>query len=605
MHGKTIRTLLIAVLVFFAFSASAYAEQAIVTGNEVNVRSGPGLAYSNFTSLTQGMTVEVLNRSNADWYQVSWDGNTGYVYSGYLKLADAAVPTADVPAAETSPGYINAMYVSLRSGPGTNFTVLGTYSNGKGLTIRGSSGQWTAVTIDGKDGYVYGDYVSSGFPPSAVSEAEDSAVADLYGGTPIAGQQTVSGQSENGTFIGGNLTEPVAKVPEEAAAAVPASSASDNTGSGAAAQQNTAESSGPSGSGENTGGSSVSATLGVSADVQSAQRTGEISGNYVRFRTGPGTNYSIIDTYSRGTSLQITGASNGWTQAVINGVSGYIFSDYVKESTSVSSKAETAGSGQASAVLGQTAADSGLASANAGQASAVFGQASAVPSQAGQNTAEAVSQTLGLSDSSPESFTPRDGYINGNGVRLRQAPSMTAAILNENLVTGNIARILGVSGDWTRVIVNGQEGFVYSAYVKEGSYTPAESVRRAAGSNLGKEIADYALTFVGTRYTWGGKTPATGFDCSGFVQYVFSQYGITTSPIANDVRNEGVHVDPADIQPGDVLCFYSGSDYVGHVGIYIGENSFVHAANSAIGVVTTSLSVGYYAQRGYEIRRMI
>jgi cell wall-associated NlpC family hydrolase len=182
---------------------------------------------------------------------------------------------------------------------------------------------------------------------------------------------------------------------------------------------------------------------------------------------------------------------------------------------------------------------------------------------------------------------------------------MTAAILNENLNTGNNARILGVSGDWTRVIVNGQEGFVYSAYVKEGRYEPAGSVRRAAGSDLGKEIADYALTFLGTRYTWGGKSPATGFDCSGFVQYVFSQFGYTTSPIANDVRNEGVHVDPADIQPGDVLCFYSGNNYVGHVGIYIGDNTFVHAANSEIGVVTTSLSVGYYAQRGYEIRRMI
>ncbi len=106
-----------------------------------------------------------------------------------------------------------------------------------------------------------------------------------------------------------------------------------------------------------------------------------------------------------------------------------------------------------------------------------------------------------------------------------------------------------------------------------------------------------------TRYTWGGKSPATGFDCSGFVQYVFSQFGYTTSSIANDVRDQGVHVDPSDIQPGDVLCFYSGNNYVGHVGIYIGDNTFVHAANSDIGVVTTSLSVGYYAQRGYEIRR--
>jgi cell wall-associated NlpC family hydrolase len=327
----------------------------------------------------------------------------------------------------------------------------------------------------------------------------------------------------------------------------------------------------------------VNAVNQDAASAETAVHSGEINGNMVRFRSGPGTTYSIIGTYNRGTALQITGSAQGWTQAIIDGVSGYVFSDYVKDTGVVPAKAGSAEGGQASAVLGQTGTEPG----------------------SGQAASEQVSQTLGLNESSAEVTAPTDGYINGNGVRLRQAPSMTAAILNENLNTGNTARILGSSGDWTHVIVNGQEGFVYSAYVTEGRYEPAGSIRRAAGSDLGKEIADYALSFLGTRYTWGGKSPATGFDCSGFVQYVFSQFGYTTSSIANDVRNEGVHVDPADIQPGDVLCFYSGNNYVGHVGIYIGDNTFVHAANSEIGVVTTSLAVGYYAQRGYEIRRII
>ena len=89
------------------------------------------------------------------------------------------------------------------------------------------------------------------------------------------------------------------------------------------------------------------------------------------------------------------------------------------------------------------------------------------------------------------------------------------------------------------------------------------------------------------------------------MQYIFSQYGYTTSRIANDVLADGNHVDPADLQPGDVLCFYSGNGYVGHVGIYVGDETFVHAANSVSGVVTTSLSTGYYATRGYEIRRIV
>ena len=58
------------------------------------------------------------------------------------------------------------------------------------------------------------------------------------------------------------------------------------------------------------------------------------------------------------------------------------------------------------------------------------------------------------------------------------------------------------------------------------------------------------------------------------------------------------------LQPGDILCFYSGGSYIGHVGIYIGDNKFVHAQNSATGVVVTELS-GYYASRGYEARRIV
>ncbi len=452
MHRKRILTLLFSVLAFSSLSVTAFAEQAVVTGEEVNVRSGPGLVYSNFTSLCEGMTVEVLNRSNADWYQVSWDGNVGYVSSAYLRLAEDAAPAACDAAGESSPGYINAMYVSLRSGPGTGYSVLGTYSNGKELTIRGSSGEWTAVTVDGKDGYVYRDYVSAGSVSAAVIDTAESTSVDPYGGIPISGQQNTTV-----TVIGSSIGTDTAKVPEqginftESPAAGTAGSASGELPVVPAAPET-------AGFTESSSGSSVSATLGVSAVGQDTavsagnrEHSGEISGSLVRFRTGPGTTYPIIGTYNRGTPLQITGSTQGWTQAVIDGVSGYVFTDYVKDNT-VSEAAQTSLSVHSNAAAG-------------GQASAVLGQAENVAGQAGQGNTEAISQTLGLSGSTPEPVAPTDGYISGNGVRLRQAPSMTAGILSENLNTGNSVRILGISGDWTHVIAGGQEGFVWSAYV--------------------------------------------------------------------------------------------------------------------------------------------
>ena len=69
-------------------SVSACADQAVVTGNEVNVRNGPGTVYGISSSVSRDTTVEVLDRSNPDWYQISWEGKSGYVSSEFLSLTE-------------------------------------------------------------------------------------------------------------------------------------------------------------------------------------------------------------------------------------------------------------------------------------------------------------------------------------------------------------------------------------------------------------------------------------------------------------------------------------------------------------------------------------
>ena len=86
--------------------------------------------------------------------------------------------------------------------------------------------------------------------------------------------------------------------------------------------------------------------------------------------------------------------------------------------------------------------------------------------------------------------------------------------------------------------------------------------------------------------------------------YVYSQFGYTLNRVAQDQARNGVAVSADALQPGDILCFYSGSSYIGHVGIYIGDGMFVHAQNSATGVVITDLN-GHYGQRGFEARRIV
>ena len=116
---------------------------------------------------------------------------------------------------------------------------------------------------------------------------------------------------------------------------------------------------------------------------------------------------------------------------------------------------------------------------------------------------------------------------------------------------------------------------------------------------------EYAKSQLGVSYSWGGNAIAyTEFDCSGLVYYVYQQFGITLNRVAQDQAKNGVPVSPDQMQPGDILLFYSGSSYIGHAGIYIGYGMFVHAQNSATGVVITPLE-GHYADRGYEVRRIV
>ena len=104
-------------------------------------------------------------------------------------------------------------------------------------------------------------------------------------------------------------------------------------------------------------------------------------------------------------------------------------------------------------------------------------------------------------------------------------------------------------------------------------------------------IVNLARQFLGVPYVWGGSSP-NGFDCSGFVQYVYAQQGISLPRTADIQATAGYPVDKADLQPGD-LVFFAG-DYVNisHVGIYVGDGKMIHASTS-YGIAYDSLSRDY------------
>ena len=110
---------------------------------------------------------------------------------------------------------------------------------------------------------------------------------------------------------------------------------------------------------------------------------------------------------------------------------------------------------------------------------------------------------------------------------------------------------------------------------------------------------------MGYPYVYGGTTPSGGFDCSGFVYYVFNSCGYSISRSCTVQEQSGTAVSRSELQPGDILFFNNTSNgAIGHTGIYIGNGTFIHAANPRRGVVTDTINSGYYNTYYYSARRV-
>ena len=118
-----------------------------------------------------------------------------------------------------------------------------------------------------------------------------------------------------------------------------------------------------------------------------------------------------------------------------------------------------------------------------------------------------------------------------------------------------------------------------SGYSESETTTDTSSTSTAASSGSGgSSVVDYAKQFVGNPYVWGGTSLTSGADCSGFVQSVYSNFGVSLPRTSYEQQNAGREVSYSEAQPGDLIC------YGGHVAIYMGDGKIVHASNSRDGI---------------------
>lgn len=112
----------------------------------------------------------------------------------------------------------------------------------------------------------------------------------------------------------------------------------------------------------------------------------------------------------------------------------------------------------------------------------------------------------------------------------------------------------------------------------DNTVDPEDYQSSGSGSGSGSAVVDFATQFVGNPYVWGGTSLTDGADCSGFVQSVYANFGVSLPRTSYEQQNAGTEVSYADAQPGDLIC------YGGHVAIYMGDGKIVHASNAKDGI---------------------
>ena len=227
-------------------------------------------------------------------------------------------------------------------------------------------------------------------------------------------------------------------------------------------------------------------------------------------------------------------------------------------------------------------------------------------------------ETTPVEEKKEEETKTKKGYVNVESVNLRKDKSTDSEKL-DSLTKNTEVTVLGEEDGWYKVKVKNQTGYISKKYISDkkveevtsrasdtarqiqeskATEEPEATVAAPSGSG-GSAVVAFAKQFLGYKYVAGGSSPSTGFDCSGFTSYVYSNFGISLSRTSSGQRSNGVAVDKSNLQPGDILCFS------GHVGLYIGNNQFIHASNPKGGVKINSLSDSYYVKNYITARRVL
>ncbi len=184
-------------------------------------------------------------------------------------------------------------------------------------------------------------------------------------------------------------------------------------------------------------------------------------------------------------------------------------------------------------------------------------------------------------------------YINSQTVNLRKEANTSSEVIAK-LSVNTAVQVLSEENGWSKVKVEDKEGYISSSLLSEtkqetsrSSSTPRnvtknenketvvqekeEQTNNSSAQTSGATVVEYAKKFIGVKYKYGGSSPSTGFDCSGFTKYVYSHFGVSLPRTSSAQGKVGTAVSKSNLALGDLVV------YSGHVAIYVGGGNVIHA----------------------------
>ena len=192
-------------------------------------------------------------------------------------------------------------------------------------------------------------------------------------------------------------------------------------------------------------------------------------------------------------------------------------------------------------------------------------------------------------------------YVTATTLNVRSGAGTNYSIIG-SLSKGTKVEVISTTNGWSKIKYNGSTGYVSSQYLSSSASDNSTSTSTSVS-----KVISYAKKLLGKPYVWGAEGPSS-FDCSGFTYYVFKNAANINLPrVSKDQSNYGTYVKKSDLREGDLIFFDTSGENdgnVSHVGIYLGNNQFIHASSSKKKVVISEMS-SYYTKAYVNARRVL